>query len=260
MAKITNTSDDVQRPSLRPRSSLEAAGLLISDDAAWKKWPLTDSAKTCGRVRTLGINTKTGNLWYVPVSCRSYGHRPCAERLVKGYLRTIYANLDGRTSGYTTVMDEADFDPARLKHRLSDFRASRHDDRFDWYRAVRRTDGSVTVVSMVQLGGRLPPVSMEPVDDLLAAAAQALRLPGVVRFTGTRWERQPDEDTDGGGLSLVLGRMFEDEREAFLEEVAAEVLRRHGVKIDSAHPLVYPRHITVSQYVACADRVLARTR
>ena len=94
--------------------SIDAADLLISDDAAWEAWPVTDSAKTCGRVRSLGINKKSGDLRFTPVSCRSYGHQPCAERLVKGFLRTIYKNLDGRTSGHMIVMDESEFDPGTI--------------------------------------------------------------------------------------------------------------------------------------------------
>jgi hypothetical protein len=255
MADTTNPDEGAQHPPRLIRAFLDPGDLLISNQAAWETWPVTDSAKTCGRVRNLGINKKTGDLRFTPVSCRSYGHQRCAERLVKDYLRTIHTNLDGRTSGYMTVMDEADFNPDRLKHRLSDFRASRLDDPFDWYRAVRRTNGTVEIVSTLELTGRLSPRTMEPVDDVLGAAAHALRLPGVVSFRGTRWHIRLD---DGESLSHSFGSMLEDEKERFVGEVADLVFERHGVRIDPEHPGSYPSKITMDQYIACGDEVRSR--
>ena len=258
MEDPTNSSSGVQPPTGRGGLAIDAADLLISDEAAWEMWPVTESAKTCGRVRNVGINTNTGNLWFVPVPCRTYGHRPCTEKLVKSFLRTIQMHLVENPSGFVIVMAEDDYEKDRLKHRFSDFRSSGRADRSDWYRAVKRTNGTVTVISTVRLVGRLEPVSMEEVEDLLGAAAEALRLPGVASFTGSRWPLLPDDDD--GSVSHSFGRMFEDEREAFLVEVADEVYRRHGVRIDPGNPLMYPRRITMDEYIACAEAVKERTR
>jgi hypothetical protein len=235
--------------------AIGAADLLISDKAAWEVWPVTKSAQSCGRKRSLGINTKSGALKFTPTSCGTYGHQPCAERIVKGYLRTIDANLDGRTSGYMTVIDEADFNTDRLKHRLSDLRPARLDDVFDFYRVIHRVDGTVTVVSTLEMTGRLSPRTMEPVGDLLAAAAHGLRLPGLVKFHGTRWHIPPEKEESA---SHSFGSMFEDEREEFLEEVADLVFERYGVRIDPTEPMSYGSKITMAQYIVCGDEVRSR--
>jgi hypothetical protein len=254
MQDNANSGEGAQQPRLI-RASFDPDDLLISDNAAWETWPVTASAKTCGHKRSLGINTKNGGLKFTPTSCKTYGHQPCAEKIVKGYLRTIWMNLDGRTSGYMTVMDEADFNPKRLKHRLSDFRASRIDDVFDFYRVIYRADRTVTIISTLELTGRLSPRTMDPVDDMVGAAAYALRLPGMRRFHGTRWRIGPG---DGESLSHSFGSMFEDEKERFLGEVADLVFERYGVRIDPTHPMSYRSKITIDQYTACGDEVRSR--
>jgi hypothetical protein len=255
MADTTrNNRNDGNSPTPGPLA-IDAADLLISDEEAWEMWPVTKSAQSCGRKRSLGINTKSGALKFTPTRCGTYGHQPCAERIVMGYLRTIGANLDGRTSGFMTVMDEADFNTDRLKHRLSDLRPARLDDVFDFYRVIHRVDGTVTITSTLELKGTKSPRTMEPVEDLPAAAAHALRLPGLVKFHGTRWHIKPEE---AESVSHSFGSMFEDEREEFLEEVADLVFERYGVRIDPTEPMSYGSKITMAQYIVCGDEVRSR--
>ncbi len=256
MEDNTKHGSGVEPPIDSGRLAIDAADLLISDKAAWETWSVTVSAKTCGHKRSLGINKKSGVLKFTPTSCRTYGHQPCAEQKVKDYLKTIHRNLDGRTSGYMTVMDEEEFDPNRLKHRLSEFRAPWIDDVFDFYRGSSTASTVRSRLSRhVELTGRLSPRTMDPVDDLLGAAAYALRLPGMRRFSGTRWRIRPG---DGESVSHSFGSMFEDEKERFLEEVADLVLERYGVRIDAADPMSYGSKITMDQYIACGDEVRSR--
>jgi hypothetical protein len=255
MEDTTNSDSNGQDPSPPSPLAIGAADLLISDEKAWEMWPVTKSAQSCGRKRSLSINTKNGVLKFTPTSCRTYGHQPCAERIVKGYLRTIGANLDGRASGHMVVVDEADFNTNRLKHRLSDLRPARLDDVFDFYRAIHRVDGTVTIISTLEMKGTKSPRTMEPVEDLLSAAAHALRLPGLVKFHGTRWRIKPEE---GESVFHSFGSMFEDEREEFLIEVADLVYERYGVRIDPTHPMPYRSKITMAQYIECGDEVRSR--
>jgi hypothetical protein len=97
---------------------------------------------------------------------------------------------------------------------------------------------------------------MEPVDDLLVFAAEALRLPGVVGFRGTHWPIKPP--SDGGPDLHSFGSFTDETKEAFLVAVADEVERCLGVKLDPINPLTYGSGITVEQYIECGDAVRMR--
>jgi hypothetical protein len=236
--------------------AIDAAELLISDKEAWKELSPTKSAVGCGMGQKLGVSTRNGEIVTFHPPCRSYGHKPCAEKAVERHLRAIQQNLDAGQSGWVAVVDEGDFDKDLLRDRLYRYRLKHPGDARAWYRVVKRNDGTRRILSTVLLGGRLPPVSMKPVDDLLASAAEALRLPGVVGFRGSRWPVKTGED--GSSDLHSFGSFTDETKEVFLEAVAEEVERRTGVKVDPMHPLRYGSDITIDQYIECGDAVRER--
>ncbi len=242
-------------PESQDRLILNASNLLISDDDGWNQQSPTKSALGCGSGQKLGVSRRNGDLITFSPPCRSYGHRPCAEAQVRKHLGTIGRNLGGGRSGWVAVVEEDDFDKDLLKDRLYRYRLKHRDDLWAWYRVVKRSDGTRWILSTVPLGGRLPPVSMEPVDDLLVFAADALRLPGVAGFRGTWWPIKPPKS---GSTDLhSFGSVTSETKEAFLVATAKEVEQRFGVRIDPMEPLEYGNGITVDQFIECGDAVRA---
>jgi hypothetical protein len=251
----SNSRDDGNSPTPGPLA-INAVDLLISDKVAWQALPPTRSALGCGRGQKLGVSMRNGELVSFFPPCRSYGHKPCAEVNVKGHLDAISRNLRNDRSGWVAVISEEDYDSDLLRDRLYRYRLKHPGDTGAWYRVVKRTDGTRWVMATVPLAGRLPPALMEPVDDLLMFAAEALCLPGVLGFRGTPW---PVKAIETGGSDVHSFGSFTDEtKEPFLVAVADEVEKQYRVRIDPMDPLEYRNGITFEQYVECGDAVRAR--
>lgn len=256
MEDTTKPDEGAQRSPSRGLLIPDPGELLISDDAAWKDRPPTKSALGCGSTRGLGMSMKDGDLVSYPLPCRSYGHRACAEKAVKKHLEVISRNLRDEQSSYGAILSSEDFDNDLLRDRLYRYRLKHPDDTGAWYRSARRDDDTVWIFGTLNLTGRLPPTAMGLVEDLMVFAAEALRLPGVLGFRGTPWRVRPD---DAGESDLhSFGPMVDEEKEVFLEEVAAEVQHRHGITINPSYPVLFRGGVTVEQYIECGDAVRDR--
>lgn len=229
-------------------SDLKIDDLVLSYDREWEMMKPTKSALGCRTTLGFGMDQRTGQLIDYFRRCRTYGHRPCAEEVVRTHLQRIAWNLGASRSGFGVVLDESEFVPHRLAERRYDRQERAGGEPF--YRWTRRQDGSVWVISNVNLGGRKPPKTLPPIDDVLVFAAVGLFLPGVLCHRGSRIPAPPKNPSD----FYSLGNIRERDYERFCVAVADEVERKHGFKIGPLFPIVAGGRLKPDQWIEAAEK------